>query len=138
LHLVAVRHGAGKTPPSEAYRITENVPYVPTPVVAGDLLFLWNDRGTVSCHELATGKQLWRQRVGGNFNSSPIHVGGRIYCSSLEGEVVVLAADRNYRLLARNSLGEPTSATPAVANGRMYLRSESSLFCIGEPTRGSE
>jgi len=129
---IAVRADGVNYPLKEAYRIKENVPYVPTPVVAGNLLFLWNDRGTVSCHDLATGEQHWRQRVGGNFNCSPLHIGGRIYCISMEGEVVVLAADQSYRLLGRSSIGEPTSATPAVAHGRLFVRTESSLMCIGE------
>jgi outer membrane protein assembly factor BamB len=132
LHLIAIRPGEGGSPPTEAYRIKEGVPNVPTPVVAGDLLFLWHDRGTVSCHDLATGRQYWRQRVGGNFNSSPIRIGGRIYGVSAAGEVVVLAAERRYQLLARNELDEPTSATPAVALGRLYVRTESTLMCIGE------
>jgi outer membrane protein assembly factor BamB len=129
---VAVKLGDGSSPPKEAYRIRENVPYVPTPVVAGDLLFLWGDRGTVSCLELATGNQIWRQRVGGNFNCSPIRIGNRIYCVSMDGEMVVIAADRTFKVLARNDLGEPTTATPAVAGGKMYLRTESSLICVGD------
>ncbi len=132
LHVIAIRAGDGSSPPLEAYRITESVPYVPTPVVAGDLLFLWGDRGIVSCYDLPTGALHWRQRVGGSFNCSPIRVGGRIFCVSMDGEVVVIAADKKYQLLARNVLDEPTSATPAVAGGRMFLRTESSLVCIGD------
>jgi outer membrane protein assembly factor BamB len=129
---IAVKRGEGNEPPKEVYRTRENVPYVPTPVVAGDLLFLWGDRGIVSCLELTTGRQVWRERVGGNFNCSPIRVGDRIYCASMDGEVVVIAADRTFKVLARNELGGPTNATPAVAGGRMYFRTESTLMCIGE------
>jgi outer membrane protein assembly factor BamB len=130
LHLIAVRPGDGGAPPSEAYRIRENVPNVPTPVVAGDLLFLWQDKGIVTCWELVTGKQIWRQRIGGNFNSSPIRVGDRIYCASREGEMIVLAASRDYKLLARFPLGEPVNATPAVAHDRLYLRTDATLMCV--------
>jgi outer membrane protein assembly factor BamB len=132
LHLIAVRPGAAGAPPTEVYRITEGVPNVLTPVVAGDLLFLWHDQGIVSCYDLATGRQFFRQRVGGNFGGSPIRVGARIYCVSLDGEMIVLAADRQFRVLARNALEELTSATPAVAHGRMYLRTASTLICVGE------
>ncbi len=107
---------------------------MPTPVVAGDLLFLWHDRGLVSCYDVATGKQHYRERVGGDFHSSPIRIGNRIFGVSRNGEVVVLAADRKFEVLARNALDEPCHATPAVANGRLYLRTEASLVCIGEPT----
>lgn len=138
LHLIAIRPGENGAPPSEAYRITEGVPNVPTPVAADDLLFLWHDGGTVSCLDLATGRRYWRQRVGGNFSSSPIRVGDRIFCSSSAGEVVVLAADRRFQVLARNELNEPTSATPAVAGGRLFLRTESTLMCIGERVIANE
>jgi len=138
LHLIAVRPGERGAPPREIYRIREGVPNVPTPVVAGDLLFLWHDQGIVSCHDLATGQQHWRQRIGGNFNSSPIRIGQRIYCASREGEMLVLSTDKQYQLLARFDLGEPFSATPAVANERMYLRTESMLMCVGQPARASD
>jgi outer membrane protein assembly factor BamB len=118
----------------EVYHLDKGIPQVPTPVVAGDLLFLLQDRGTISCFDLATGKQNFRQRLGGDFHSSPVRVGNRIFCVARNGDVVVLAADRKYELLARNSLNETCHATPAVAEGRMYIRTENSLLCIGEPT----
>ena len=62
---------------------------------------------------------------------SPVHVGGRIYCISREGAVFVLAAAGTYELLARNPLGELSFATPAVAGGRMYLRTFHHLISIG-------
>lgn len=117
----------------EVYRLEQSIPNVPTPIVAGDLLFLWHDRGLVSCYDLATGKQNYRERVGGDYHSSPIRIGNRIFGVARNGEVVVLAADRKFEVLARNSLNEPCHATPAVANGRLYLRTEASLVCIGNP-----
>jgi outer membrane protein assembly factor BamB len=131
MHLIAVRPGDENETPQEAYRIRQGVPNVPTPVVAGDLLFLWHDRGTVSCIDAATGERLWQERVGGQYHSSPVRIGDRIYGVSLDGEVVVLAADKEYQLLGRNELGESCQATPAVANDRLYLRTDSSLICIG-------
>ncbi len=59
--------------------------------------------------------------MGGIFYSSPVRVGDRIYCISMDGDVVVLAASPEYKLLARNSLGEGSQATPAIANGKMYF-----------------
>jgi outer membrane protein assembly factor BamB len=131
--LIAVRPGDSNHGPQEVYRLDQSIPNVPTPVVAGDLLFLWHDRGVVSCYDLASGHPNWRQRVGGDFHSSPIRIGNRILAASMKGEVVVLAADRKYQLLARNALNEPCHATPAVADGRLYLRTETSLICVGEP-----
>ena len=73
----------------------------------------------------------WRERIGGIFYGSPVRVGDRIYCISLDGDVVVLAASAEYKLLARNSLGEASQATPAIADGKMYLRTLSHLISIG-------
>jgi outer membrane protein assembly factor BamB len=117
----------------EIYRLEQSIPQVPTPIVASDLLFLWQDRGIVSCYDLETGKQNYRERVGGDYHSSPIRVGNRIFGVARNGEVVVLAADRKFEVLARNALNEACHATPAVANGRLYLRTEASLVCVGEP-----
>jgi outer membrane protein assembly factor BamB len=131
MHMIAARPAAAGGPSQEVYRLKQGVPNIPTPVVAGDLLFLWHDRGTVSCLDVATGKEHWRQRVSGKFHSSPLRIGERIFCTALDGDVYVLAASKEYQLLARNALGEPCTATPAVANGRVYFRTESSLICLG-------
>ena len=130
--LVAARPGSAESPPTEAYRLQQSIPNVPTPVVAGDLLFLWHDRGYVSCYDVSTGERHFLERVGGNFHSSPVRIGDRIFCASREGEMVVLAADREFKVLARNTLDEPCHATPAVAHNRLYVRTESTLLCIGE------
>jgi outer membrane protein assembly factor BamB len=131
--LIAARPGSDSSEPQEVYRLQQSIPNVPTPLIAGDLLFLWHDRGVVSCHDVSTGRQHWRERIGGDFHSSPLHIGNRIFCASRDGEVIVLAADRKFSLLARNALHEPCHATPAVANDRLYIRTANSLLCIGHP-----
>lgn len=131
LHLIAVRPRADGGTPEEAYRVKKGVPNIPTPIVAGELTFLWHDHGTVTCLDSATGEIEWQKRVGGKYHSSPIRIGERIYCTSLDGEVVVIPASKDFEVLARNKIGEPVTATPAVADGRLYLRSEKTLFCLG-------
>lgn len=116
--------------PTVAFKLDKSIPQVPTPVAAYGLLFVWSDRGVVSCCDASTGAIHWTERVGGNYFGSPIVVGGKLIGTSSTGEVVVLAASEQYKLLGRNDLGEPTNATPAVQNGRMYLRTESSLACL--------
>ena len=136
--MVAVRPGNAEKQPEEAYRLAQSIPNVPTPVVAGDLLFLWQDRGVVSCYDVATGHQNWRERIGGDFHSSPLRIGNRIFCISMTGDVIVLAADRKFQELARNPLNEPCHATPAIASDRLYVRTESSLMCVGEPPAAAD
>jgi outer membrane protein assembly factor BamB len=94
---------------------------------------LWNDRGIASCIDGATGKIHWRQRIGGNYFSSPVRVADRIYGVSVDGEVVCLSASQEFQELGRSALGETIRATPAVAGGRMFLRTESHLLAVGQP-----
>jgi outer membrane protein assembly factor BamB len=132
LQMLALSPPRGNEPAREVYRLRQGVPQVPTAVAAGELLFLWHDGGTVMCVDAATGKQHWRKRVTGKCHGSPIHVDGRLFGVSIDGEVVVIEAKPEFKLLARNSLGEPSRATPAAAHDRLYIRTESSLLCIGE------
>lgn len=131
--LVAVRPGnaAKGVEPEEVYQLKGSLPYVCTPVTRGDLLFLWFDLGVVTCVDAPTGKVHWQERVGSNYFCSPVRVGDRIYCISRDGEMVVLAAAEQYKLLARINLEERSNSTPAIAGGVMYLRTASHLMAIG-------
>lgn len=129
--LVAVRPGA-LPEPVEAYRIQDvRTPYVPTLLVKDDLLFGFQDSGYVSCWRSGTGELVWREKTAGKYFGSPVWVNGAIYCITTEGEVVVIRAAPKYELLATNPLGEKSEATPAVAGGRMFLRTLSHLICVG-------
>jgi outer membrane protein assembly factor BamB len=103
----------------------------PTLLAYGDWLFLWSDQGIATCLDRASGKIVWQQRIGGNFYSSPICIDGRVYCIDLDGVMVVIAAAGKYEELARISLEQPTSATPAVSNGTLFIRTESHVFSLG-------
>jgi outer membrane protein assembly factor BamB len=132
-YLAAVRP-AGKPGSSAevAYKVTRNAPYVPTPLVKGGLLFFVSDGGTATCARVATGETVWQERLpGGGFFASPVCAGGKLYCVSKRGDVVVLSASEKFELLAHNELGEKTHATPAVAGDRMYLRTQGHLYCVG-------
>ena len=120
-----------KVQAKEAYRVVRQAPHVPTPLVYQDWMFLWSDTGIATCLERDSGKVVWQKRIGGNYYSSPICIDGKLYCVDLDGEVVVIAASDNYELLARNSLGHPSRATPAVCNGALIIRTESQVISIG-------
>jgi outer membrane protein assembly factor BamB len=106
-------------------------PYVPTPLAKDGLFYTFHDQGDVSCLEAANGNLIWSDKPGGKFYGSPVWVNGLLYCINRAGDVVVLRAGRKYELLAVNSLGEKSQATPAVAGGFMYLRTYSHLVSIG-------
>lgn len=131
-YVAAVRPPAGTgDEPELVYTVKESAPYCPTLVALDDLLFLWSDAGIVSCIDVKSGKAAGRLRVSGNYYGSPVCVGGRLYCISEDGDAVVVSASKNPKLLARNPLGEESRSTPAVADGRMYLRTFSHLISIG-------
>jgi outer membrane protein assembly factor BamB len=107
-------------------------PYVLTMVAADNLVFLWGDKGgIVTCLDAGTQKQLWQSRIGGDYFASPIRIGDRIFGISVQGEVVVLAVSPEFKELARNQLGDETYATPAVADGTLFLRTQTKLISIG-------
>jgi len=116
---------------SVKYEIKKQAPYVPTPVAHGDLVFLWSDKGIVTCIDAVSGESYWSERVGGNFSGSPVRAGDKIYCIAEDGVVVVLAASKEYKMICKTGLGEDSRSTPAIANGKMFLRTYSKLFCVG-------
>lgn len=122
--------------PELAYKIRRNTPYVPTGVIYHDRIFLWDDSSFLTCADLSTGRTIWQERIDGRFFGSPVCVNGNLYCVSDTGEVVVVEASDNFTLLARNPLGEFSHSTPAIANGRMYLRTFTHVICVGvEPLK---
>lgn len=127
-YVAAVKPG---NPPELAYKITKMAPYVPTLLAKDNLLFMWGDAGVVSCADAATGDVIWRERCNGKYSGSPICVRDHIYCLADDGTVVVIKASREFELVARIPLGEEARSTPAVANGRLYLRTVSHLYSVG-------
>jgi len=118
------------------YKLNRDPPLVPTPVVKDDMLFLWNDRGIVSCCNATTGENYWRERVEGSFYASPVIAGKHVYCPSREGDMIVLAASKKFEHVARIPLGEGTHATPAIAGGRMFVRTLTRVMCVESGVRG--
>jgi outer membrane protein assembly factor BamB len=126
--------GPGKaTAPERLWENRKDFPYVPSPVARGEHCYFVNDAGLAGCYHARTGKQEWLQRIASaGFHASPLLINGKVYAASTGGDVVVFAAEPTFRLLARNKLGELVRATPAVADGRLYIWGERHLFCIGK------
>jgi outer membrane protein assembly factor BamB len=126
--------GSGSTDaPQLLWENRKDFPYVPSPVTRGEHIYFVNDAGLAGCYEARTGKRVWFERLATTgFHSSPLVINGKVYATSSAGDVYVFAAEPAFRLLARNALDETVRATPAVADGRLYIRSESHLYCIGK------
>jgi outer membrane protein assembly factor BamB len=106
-------------------------PYVPTVLARDGKLFIVHDKGNLVCADARTGEQVWGKNLRCLFTASPVLIDGKIYAPNEQGDVYVFEAAPTYKLLAKNSLGELVFASPAVANGRLYVRGKQHLFCIG-------
>ncbi len=128
-HCVAVRPlGEGRV--EEVWRIERSVPHIPSPIVYGDWVFLWEDKGIVSCVEHQTGKTIWRERVRGDYFGSPVIAGDKIFCVDKGGSVSVIRAGDHLELLAVNELDALCRTTPAIAGGKMFVRTYEHLHAI--------
>jgi outer membrane protein assembly factor BamB len=119
--------------PELAYTMKKSANYVPTPVVYGELAWLWSDGGIVTCIEAKTGEIRYQERAGGTFFGSPIWIDGRLFAVSAPGELVVIPATDQFKVLHRYDLGELCHTTPAVARESLFIRTENHLWCFGAP-----
>lgn len=112
----------------------EGVPSLSSLLYVDPYLYAVTDSGILSCFDADTGDRVWRQRIGGRHSASPIYAEGRIYfLSERQGESIVIDAGPEYKEIARNRLGELCRASIAASQGNLFIRTESSLYCLGAP-----
>ena len=131
--LVAVRPSGpkGAATATEVYRSVKMTPHVPTPLIYEGRLYIVSDQGIASCIDAESGDTVWKGRLNGNYFGSPVCVNGVIYCIDLDGRIAVFRAGSEFELLGRIPLGEGSKATPAVSGGRMFLRTHTKIFALG-------
>jgi outer membrane protein assembly factor BamB len=138
--IYAVRPGArgdislkdGETQSEQiAWSKAKGGPYLPTPIAYGEHLYVCPNGGVIGCYELATGKQVYSQRIAGGYTASPVAADGRLYCTSEEGFVRVIKTGPKLELLAANAMGETCMSTPAISDGLLFVRTERHLFALG-------
>jgi outer membrane protein assembly factor BamB len=131
---MAIRPG-GRGEVSETHvlwKVATGAPYVSSLVYYEGLIYMMGDVGVATVIDAATGERIWQERIGGVYTASPVAGDGKVYFLSESGETVVLGAGREPRVLARNDLGVRQLASPAISGGRLYIRSDSTLFAIEE------
>ena len=111
------------------------LPNTPSPLFYQDMVYLLKEGGIFTALNPATGEVMKQGRLAGapgDYYSSPVGADGKLYTVSEEGKVSVLKAGGNWEMLATNVLGESCHATPAIAGGRIYLRTHGTLYCFGK------
>ena len=126
----------GSKPKALSIDITKGLPYVPSPLVMGDYMYLLGDGGILKCVEFKTGKEVYDERLNGSggsskFFSSPVAADGKIYCGSQMGDLIVVKAGAKFEQLSASKLDSPINATPAIAANHVFVRTATSLYCIG-------
>jgi len=133
--LLAIRSGGegDVTDTHVAWTTQKAVPMTPSLLLIGDDLYMVADNGVASCLDAKTGRGHWRERLGGNYSASPLVADSKIYFVSEEGACTVVKAGKRFQPVARNDLGERTLASPAAADGGLYLRTERHLYRVQAP-----
>ncbi|HVC94830.1 MAG TPA: PQQ-binding-like beta-propeller repeat protein [Pirellulales bacterium] len=115
------------------WSLREAVPQNPSPLIVGDELYLFSDKGIGSCLDARSGELRWRERLGKGGYASPLLADGRIHFWNDDGETSVVAVGRQFQKLSTNRLDGRTFASPAVAGRAFYVRTETHVYRIEKP-----
>lgn len=116
-----------------AWSTNRGGPYIPTPLVYGDYLYVSSNSGVLTVYNARTGARIYQRRLGdkgGAYAASPVAANGHLYFTSEEGEVLVVKAGPEYELLATNEIGEVCLATPALSGDTIFIRTQRHVFAI--------
>lgn len=127
--LVAIKIGEQ---PEKLWEKFDYMSDVPSPVATDKYLFLATSYGIMLCYDAKTGDALWEKEFSSGFYSSPILVGDKIYIIDKEGVTHIFKADKEFVSLGENVLGEKVVSTPAFTDGRIFIRADKNLYCIGK------
>lgn len=133
-HILALRpDGQGKIADDAiVWRTRRGCSYVPSPLLAGECLYVVDDGGFATCFRASDGEVYWRERLSGGHSASPVLVDGKVYFQSDRGITTVVKAGPAFEKLASNELGEETYASPVVSQGQLFLRGLTHLYAIGK------
>jgi outer membrane protein assembly factor BamB len=118
---------------SIAWSTTRGGPYIPTPVIYGEHLYVLQINGVLAAYDVRSGERVYQERVAGgaSFSASPVAGDGKIYLASEDGDIFVVKAGPQYELLATNAIGQVIMATPAISSGMLIVRGLKDVIAIG-------
>jgi outer membrane protein assembly factor BamB len=131
--LAAIRpDGQGDvTQTNVAWTGDSGLPDICSPLTNGDLLFLLQTYGLMTCYDAKTGQIVWENDFAETFRASPSLVGDKVYLLTVDGLMIIINAGREIKEIGRYELGEKTNCSPAFLDGRIYIRGKENLYCIG-------
>jgi outer membrane protein assembly factor BamB len=130
---LAIRPGGRQDVSSShvVWNVPTGAPYVSSILHYGGLIYMATDNGILTIADAASGDKVWQGRVGGVFSASPVAGDGKVYLLSETGETIVLRAGRGAEIIARNDIGQRTLASMAISDGRIFIRADDNLVCVG-------
>ncbi|MFA6400182.1 MAG: PQQ-binding-like beta-propeller repeat protein [Salinivirgaceae bacterium] len=128
--LAAIKIGVDQ--PTVLWENTDYLSDIPSPVATDKYLILSTSYGLTVCYDAVTGEKYWEKEFGNNVYASPIIAEDKVYLLDKNGIMHIFKADKEYVSLGEPKLGEPSACTPAFTNGRIYLRGDKNLYCIGK------
>jgi outer membrane protein assembly factor BamB len=133
-YAAAVRPGGSGdvTKTHVAWKMDEGLPDIASPLATAELGFLLTTDGLLTCVDMTDGKTVWEHEFDMAFSASPSLVADKLMITSEKGITIVVQAGREFKELGRNELGEPSRASFAFADGRIYTRGKKNLYCIGQ------
>ena len=114
------------------WRVPSGAPYISSLVHYNGLIYMVGDVGVLTVSDAKSGERVFQERIGGVYSASPVAADGKVYLLSEDGETIVLSAGRTPAILARNKLDARQLASPAIAGGRLFIRSDDVLYAIGK------
>ena len=126
--LIAINPANGQT----VWEDDEYMPEVSSPVVSDGLLFIATTYGVFVCYDAKTGEKYWEQEFNESFYSSPVVADGKVFISDMTGATHIMEVSKEAKVLGQPKLGEKIVATPAFAEGKIYVKGVNNLFCIGK------
>lgn len=114
------------------WKVSTGAPYVSSLVYYDGLVYMVGDVGVLTVTDAKTGERVWQDRIGGVFSASPVAADGKLYLLSEDGETIVVSTGRSPKVLARNRLNARQLASPAISSGRLFIRTDNSVYAIGQ------
>lgn len=133
--MMRLNNAGGSTKADVLWQSNRGAPGNSSPVIYDDKLFVVTDTGIMTCYDVLSGKVLWNHRLKGRHLSSLVAGDGKVYACNTKGLTTVIAADSEFKVLAENDLQGRCYASPAIADGCIFMRIENHLYCIEKEGR---